>query len=93
MTEVKKCPKCEGEMERGKSLVSYIAVTLAKQDNLPGDAVFPFYCKGCGYIELYKEVLAPKITRICPKCGYVLTGDAKFCPHCGKSFEPARNKK
>jgi uncharacterized membrane protein YoaK (UPF0700 family) len=31
--------------------------------------------------------LGRPITRICPKCGQVLTEDAKFCPRCGKPLE------
>jgi len=34
------------------------------------------------------RVLAPqRITRVCPKCGQVLSEDAKFCPRCGKQLE------
>jgi len=28
-----------------------------------------------------------RITRVCPKCGQVLTEEAKFCPRCGKQLE------
>jgi len=33
-------------------------------------------------------VLMPpqRITRVCPKCGQVLSEDAKFCPRCGKEL-------
>lgn len=27
-----------------------------------------------------------RITRICPKCGQVLSEDARFCPRCGKEL-------
>lgn len=27
-----------------------------------------------------------RITRVCPKCGQVLSEDAKFCPRCGKEL-------
>jgi len=27
-----------------------------------------------------------RITRVCPKCGTVLSEDAKFCPRCGKEL-------
>ena len=27
-----------------------------------------------------------RITRVCPKCGRVLSEDAKFCPRCGKEL-------
>jgi len=55
-SEVKKCPKCDGEMARGKRLVGYVRITLAKKDDIFGDNIIPFYCKNCGYIELYKEI-------------------------------------
>lgn len=34
------------------------------------------------------RVLTPpqRITRVCPKCGQVLSEDAKFCPRCGKEL-------
>ena len=33
------------------------------------------------------RVLTPqRITRICPKCGQVLSEDARFCPRCGKEL-------
>jgi predicted nucleic-acid-binding Zn-ribbon protein len=60
MSEVKKCPKCNGEMERGKRLVSYGGVTLAKKGDFFGDKITPFYCKNCGFIELYKEMKEKK---------------------------------
>jgi len=55
-SEVKKCPKCGGEMEagylrdapywrRGKSLLQLGF----------GPRVFAYRCKNCGYIELYTE--------------------------------------
>jgi ribosomal protein S27AE len=27
-----------------------------------------------------------RITRVCPKCGQVLSEDARFCPRCGKEL-------
>lgn len=31
--------------------------------------------------------LSPQmITRVCPKCGTVLSEDARFCPRCGKEL-------
>ncbi|MCW3976643.1 MAG: hypothetical protein NWE77_01785 [Candidatus Bathyarchaeota archaeon] len=44
MSEVKKCLKCGGEMEKGTRLVAYVRVTLAKRGDLFGDNVIPFYC-------------------------------------------------
>jgi predicted nucleic-acid-binding Zn-ribbon protein len=55
-SEIKKCPKCGGEMERGRRLVSYVGVTFAKKGDWFGDSIIPFYCKNCGYIELYKKM-------------------------------------
>ncbi len=58
--EVKKCPKCSGEMEKGARITSadrgFIpqAVTFAKEGDFYGDKIIPFWCKKCGYIELYK---------------------------------------
>ena len=58
--EVKKCPKCNGEMEKGRSLIATHAhfweVLLSKKSDWYGDKVIPLYCKKCGYIELYKEM-------------------------------------
>ena len=58
MSEVKKCPKCGGEMEEGERITAYMtqAVTFAKKTDLFGDKIIPFYCKSCGYIELYKKM-------------------------------------
>jgi predicted nucleic-acid-binding Zn-ribbon protein len=59
--EVKKCPKCDGIMEDGRSLsadwmIVEMEVSLKKKKTLwYGDEIIPFYCKNCGYIELYLE--------------------------------------
>jgi predicted nucleic-acid-binding Zn-ribbon protein len=56
MNEVKKCPKCNGEMETG-----YLrdAPWWRKGTRLPalgfGPRVFAYKCKNCAYIELYAE--------------------------------------
>lgn len=58
MSEVKKCPKCGGEMEKGDKLVGehgLLSVRFAKKGDALGDQIIPFYCKNCDYIELYKE--------------------------------------
>jgi len=55
-SEVKKCPKCGGEMEMG-----YLrdAPYWRRGKNLLqlgfGPRVFAYRCKNCGYIELYAE--------------------------------------
>jgi len=53
-SQVEKCPKCGGEMKSGK-VASYRDVRILKQGDLQGDAVYAFYCRDCGFIELYKE--------------------------------------
>ena len=55
MSEVKKCPKCGEEMEKGKDLKGYgMHILLRKSGDLLGDIIIPFYCKNCGFIELYR---------------------------------------
>jgi predicted nucleic-acid-binding Zn-ribbon protein len=64
MSEVKKCPRCGGEMEGGRSLIATHAhfweVLLSKKGDWYGDKVIPFFCKNCGYIEIYKEMKEKK---------------------------------
>jgi predicted nucleic-acid-binding Zn-ribbon protein len=55
MYPVKICPKCGGPMEAADYLSGYGAVRLVKFGDLRGDKVIPFFCKNCGYIELYNE--------------------------------------
>lgn len=55
MSVVKKCPKCGGEMEKEKDLRGYGSVTLRKSGDFIGDMIIPFYCKNCGFIELYRQ--------------------------------------
>jgi predicted nucleic-acid-binding Zn-ribbon protein len=55
MNEVKKCPKCGGEMEKGRDLRGYGFITLRKIGDWYGDKVIPLYCTNCGFIELYNE--------------------------------------
>jgi YgiT-type zinc finger domain-containing protein len=50
--EQKKCPKCNGEMVPGE--VTH-EVRVLKQGDLVGDEVCAFFCRECGFIELYKE--------------------------------------
>lgn len=54
--EIKTCPKCGGIMEKGRCLHSYGGVGFAKKGDLIGDKIIPYYCRACGYIELYKEL-------------------------------------
>jgi predicted nucleic-acid-binding Zn-ribbon protein len=55
LTVTKICPKCGGEMVSEDYLSGYGAVRLVKFGDIRGDKVIPFYCKNCGYIELYNE--------------------------------------
>lgn len=58
----KKCPKCGGEMEQGKIIAGGLggAVGFEKIGDLVGDKIIPFYCKNCGFIEIYKEMKEKK---------------------------------
>ncbi len=60
MQEGKKCPKCGSKMEEANSLGSTAGhplggTTIVKQGDLVGDKIVPFYCKNCGFIELFVE--------------------------------------
>jgi predicted nucleic-acid-binding Zn-ribbon protein len=50
MSEVKKCPKCGGEMEETE---------LLPRSTLGGfwkpRIILPYVCRKCGYIELYEK--------------------------------------
>jgi len=61
VSEVKKCPKCDGEMLKDRRLVSYTEISLAKENQYVGDSINVFYCKNCGYIELYKAKKEEKL--------------------------------
>ena len=60
---MKHCPKCNGTMEEARVLQSERAlefinvgeVKLSRKNQLRSDAIIPYYCTECGYIELYKE--------------------------------------
>jgi len=55
MPETKMCPKCGNAMTDEDNLAGYGPVRLVKYGDVRGDKVIPFYCKNCGYIELYNE--------------------------------------
>ncbi len=62
MQESKKCPKCGSQMEKGISLGSVMGhpvggTYFVKKGDFTGDKIIPFYCKNCGYIELFIEKL------------------------------------
>lgn len=52
MSEAKKCPKCSGQMMHGEVTRE---VRILKRGDFFGDKVHAFYCRDCGFIELYKE--------------------------------------
>ncbi len=53
-----KCPKCGNPLEKGSlgySARTALPLTILKKGDFIGDTIIPFYCKNCGYIELYNE--------------------------------------
>jgi predicted nucleic-acid-binding Zn-ribbon protein len=61
MSETKKCPKCNGDMEEGEDLrpvgIHWVSdLKFRKIDDMIGDKIIPFCCKNCGYIELFKKM-------------------------------------
>ncbi len=50
-----KCLRCGNPMEKGNTLGTPGGITILKQGDFVGDKIIPFYCKHCGYIELYNE--------------------------------------
>jgi predicted nucleic-acid-binding Zn-ribbon protein len=59
MSEVKKCPKCDGEMIKGskENLERNFACTRGEPNpEVPQTKkVQSYYCKNCGYMEFYRE--------------------------------------
>jgi predicted Zn-ribbon and HTH transcriptional regulator len=57
MSEVKKCPKCNGEMVQGGFLKNLPKVIVfPKESRRSLNRVIPTYCRECGFVEIYKEV-------------------------------------
>jgi len=54
--EVKECPKCGGEVVKGEVRTYGGVFSLRKLKDIVGDRIQAFYCRNCGYIELYKEM-------------------------------------
>ena len=55
--EAEKCPKCGGEMKKGNGMGGgWGFIRFQKMGDLRGDTTFAYYCKNCGFIELYKEM-------------------------------------
>ena len=55
MQEIKKCPRCGNQLEKGNSLGARDGLTMLKKGDFLGDNIIPFYCTNCGYIELYNQ--------------------------------------
>jgi uncharacterized Zn finger protein len=56
MSEVKKCPKCGGEMEVGYLFNAPYWTRGRSRWSFGWDGrVFAYKCKNCGYVELYFE--------------------------------------
>jgi len=97
-SEVKKCPKCGGQMVEAKRLVTRAfslrgvvlpGVSLAKKGDILGDRIIPFYCKDCGYIEFYKSPPAEyagytpeSFLKKCVECGKEIPIASDYCPKC-----------
>jgi len=64
MSEVKKCPRCGGEMEKGDCLFGYggsVKLQYFSKEKQPlQDSVIPFYCRNCGYLEFYRAMKEKK---------------------------------
>jgi rubredoxin len=63
MSEIRKCPKCGGEMKKSRFIYARIPsqfdAPVRIKDGHPwglGDEVVPYYCKNCGFVELYKAM-------------------------------------
>jgi hypothetical protein len=41
------------EWRRGKHLISFTEISLAKEGGYVGDRIDVYYCVNCGYFELY----------------------------------------
>jgi len=56
MSEIGKCPKCSGEMEKGYLDGAWV---WRKGENYfqigRGKRIWAYRCKNCGYVELYVE--------------------------------------
>jgi len=56
MSEVKKCPKCDGDMEKGylPGAFSWSPGTSLWKLRQPR-RIYGYGCKNCGYVEFYLE--------------------------------------
>ena len=65
MTDVKNCPKCTGEMRKGRLYTPHKKEVVEKDffdyvnwkavDHKKFGGVFAYKCEDCGYIEFYTE--------------------------------------
>jgi predicted nucleic-acid-binding Zn-ribbon protein len=54
MSEVKKCPKCSGDMEKGYLLFASWAQEEPSLWVFPkGKGIIAYRCKSCAYLEFY----------------------------------------
>ncbi len=60
-SEACRCPKCGGEMIQGET-TNY--VRILKPGDLSGDLVTVFYCRECGFVELYKNASSKEQWRL-----------------------------
>jgi predicted Zn-ribbon and HTH transcriptional regulator len=57
ISEIKNCPKCNGEMVQGEFLKNLPKVIVFPKQGLRSfDKLIPTYCKKCGFMEIYKEM-------------------------------------
>ncbi len=55
LTEDKTCPKCGSRMLSDKTLGSgAIGISLIYENEFRGDDVKTYYCRKCGFMELYR---------------------------------------
>lgn len=54
--EEKTCPKCGSKMLADKNLGSgAIEASLIRENEFRGDDIKAYYCRKCGFIELYRR--------------------------------------
>ena len=65
MNEVKKCPKCGGEMKKGSlfgSMGTFVEFSDKESESFWSlgntSKINAYACKTCGYVEIYTEALA-----------------------------------
>ena len=62
MSDVKKCPKCNGEMVQCEFLKNFPKVVVfPKEGRRSFDRVISTYCKKCGFMEIYKEMKEKRV--------------------------------